>query len=117
MPELIAYCGLDCYKCDAYIATQAEDTERLKQIAERWVQKLKTEFTPQDVLCDGCRSQRVSGWCERICLIRPCAEKRGIETCAHCSDYQCGKLKSFLSDESAAKEYLEETRKSLYGTV
>jgi len=117
MSELIAYCGLDCYKCDAFIATQAEGSKRLKQIAERWTQELKTKFTPQDVLCDGCRSQRISGWCERICLIRSCAEKRGTETCTHCSDYQCEKLKRFLSDESTAKEYLEGTRKSLLGIV
>jgi hypothetical protein len=117
MPELIAYCGLDCNKCDAFMATQAEDSERMKQIAERWTRELKTEFATRDILCDGCRSQRISGWCERICLIRPCAEKRSMETCAHCSDYQCDKLERFLSDEPAAKEYLEETRKSLHETV
>ena len=117
MTEHIAYCGLDCSKCDAFIATQAEDPERLKQIAERWTRELNTEFAPQEILCDGCRSQRISGWCERICSIRPCAEQRGMETCAHCSDYQCDKLERFLSDEPAAKAYLEATRKSPHNIV
>jgi len=112
MPETIAYCGLDCGKCDAFIATQAEDLERKKKIAERWTRELKTEFTLPDIDCDGCRSQRISGWCQRICLIRPCAEKRGIETCAYCSDYQCENLERFLADEPVARENLEETRKS-----
>ncbi len=113
MSKIIAFCGLDCSKCDAFMATQAEDPERMEQIAERWTRELKTQFTIQDVLCDGCRSSRISGWCQRICVIRPCAEKRGVETCASCSDYQCEKLEKFLSDEPAAREYLEETRKSL----
>ncbi len=117
MNDIIAYCGLDCSKCDAFMATQAEDTKRLKEIAERWTRELKTEFSAQDILCDGCCSQRISGWCQRICLIRPCAEQRNIRTCAHCSDYECEELKRFLSDEPTAKEYLEETRKLLHGIV
>ena len=99
------------------MATQVEDLERKKQIAERWARELNTEFTTQDIDCDGCLSQRISGWCQRICLIRPCAEKRNVETCAHCSDYPCEKLEKFLSNEPAAKEYLEETRKSLQGMI
>jgi hypothetical protein len=117
MSELIAYCGLDCMKCDAYIATQAEDTSHLQQIAERWSRELKTDFSIEEVLCDGCRSQRISGWCQRICLIRPCAEQKGLETCAYCTDYLCDNLKSFLSDESDAKEYLEKTRRLLQEIV
>jgi hypothetical protein len=112
MSEMIAYCGLDCGKCDAFLATQANDLERMKRIAERWTRELKTDFTTQDILCDGCRSQRISGWCQRICLIRPCAKQRSLETCAYCDDYQCEKLERFLSDEPAARKYLEETRKS-----
>jgi hypothetical protein len=112
MSENIAYCGLDCGKCDAFMATQVEDLERMKQIAERWNRELGTEFTAQDTLCDGCWSQRISGWCQKICLIRPCAEERSVESCAHCDDYQCEKLEKFLSDEPAAKEYLDKTRKS-----
>jgi hypothetical protein len=99
MSENFAYCGLDCSKCDAFIATQAEDSERMKQIAERWNRELGTEFTALDVFCDGCLTQRISGWCQKICLIRPCAEKSGVETCAHCGNYQCENLEKFLSDE------------------
>jgi hypothetical protein len=112
MSKNIAYCGLDCSKCDAFMATQANNPDRMKQIAERWTRELGTQFAAQDILCDGCRFQRISGWCQKICLIRPCAEKRSVESCAHCDDYQCEKLEKFLSDEPAARVYLEETRKS-----
>lgn len=115
MSELIAYCGLDCKKCEAFIATQAEDAKRLKEIAERWTREQNTEFSPTDILCDGCRSQRISGWCEKICQIRPCAEQRGLKTCAHCTDYMCENLEKFLSDEPEARDYLGKTRKTLHG--
>lgn len=113
MSEMIAYCGLDCADCKAFKATQMKDTEQKRQMAKRWTEGLKVEFTPEDIDCKGCKSDVLSGWCRKICKIRPCAEERKIETCAHCSDYQCGKLKEFLSDEPVAKENLEKMRKTL----
>ena len=38
MKKLIAYCGLDCEKCDAYIATQNDDQALRKKTAELWTQ-------------------------------------------------------------------------------
>jgi microsomal dipeptidase-like Zn-dependent dipeptidase len=111
MYENIAYCGLDCNECDAYKATQAQDLERMKLIAERWTREVGTEFTAQDIECDGCKSQKLSGWCQGVCVIRPCAETRNVITCAHCSDYQCEEILKFLSTEPIARENLEEFRR------
>ncbi|NHI83606.1 MAG: DUF3795 domain-containing protein [Candidatus Thorarchaeota archaeon] len=113
MSKIIAYCGLDCSDCSAFKATQAKNLEQMKQIAERWSRQFNTEFTVQDIECDGCRSSRISGWCRSICLVRPCAMKRGVETCAHCDDYLCEKIESFLSNEPEAREKLEEIRNSI----
>jgi hypothetical protein len=110
---MIVYCGLDCSKCDAFKATQTRDVDFKKQIAERWTREQATEFTPQDIECDGCRSERISGWCSRICLIRPCAEERGVDTCAHCTDYPCEKLEKFLVSEPVARANLEGLRNSI----
>jgi len=107
MSEHIAYCGLDCFKCDAYQATQTNDTKLMKQIAERWNNELGTEFTVKDIICDGCLSQRISGWCQSACSIRPCAEKRNVKTCAHCKDYPCDQLESFLATEPLARARLD----------
>jgi len=114
MSEIIAYCGLDCSKCDAFKATQANDFERKKEIAKRWTQGLSVEFQPEDVTCNGCTSDTISGWCSRICKIRPCAEERKVKTCAHCNDYtQCGKLKEFLTNEPEATKTLARIRETL----
>jgi len=108
VPEIIAYCGLDCSECDAFIATQTNDFELKRKIAERWTKGLNVEFKPEDIDCRGCMSEKISGWCTKICKIRPCAETKKVKTCAHCSDYQCGKLKEFLSNEPQAARNLEQ---------
>jgi hypothetical protein len=111
--EMIAYCGLHCYECRAFKATQAKDIEWKKQIAKQWAEGLKVEFRPEDIDCQGCKSDVLSAWCRRICKILPCAKERKVQTCAHCDDYPCGKLKEFLSNEPVATNNLEEIRKTL----
>ncbi len=113
MAEIIAYCGLNCGDCDAFKATQAKDFERKKEIAKRWTEGLSVQFQPEDVNCNGCVSDTISGWCRKICKIRPCAEERKVKTCGHCQDYPCVKLKEFLSNEPAATKTLEEIRGTL----
>jgi hypothetical protein len=116
MFEMIAYCGLDCSKCDAFRATQTEDLEFKAKIAERWSKELNREFTPEDITCDGCKSDRLSAWCQSVCKIRPCGEGRSVATCAHCGDFACEKLEHFLTDEPVAKETLEAIHREI-GTV
>ena len=114
MSEMIAYCGLDCNECKAFRATQAKDFERKKQIAKHWEEGLKVKFTPQDVDCRGCKSDKISGWCRKIYKIRPCAREKNVRTCAHCDNYPCDMLKQFLSNEDpVAAENLEKIRKTL----
>ena len=113
MYDMIAYCGLDCSKCDAYKATQTEDLVLKTKIAERWTNELGMAFVPEDITCDGCKSDRLSAWCQKVCAIRPCAEEKCVETCAHCGEYECAKLNKFLGTESTARELLEDIRKSI----
>jgi hypothetical protein len=113
MSEMIAYCGLRCNECKAFKATQTHDIEWKKQIAKHWTEELKMELSSEDVNCRGCKSDTLSGWCRKICKIRPCAAERKVETCAHCNDYVCAKLKEFLPNEPEATKNLEEIRKTL----
>jgi hypothetical protein len=110
---MIAYCGLDCTVCKSFVATQTKDAERKKQIAEQWSQELKVKFKPEDVNCEGCKSEVISGWCRKICKIRPCAQTKKVETCAHCEEYICSRLTEFLPNEPEAKANLEKIRELL----
>ena len=110
---MIAYCGLDCSKCDAYKATQTNDSALKAQVAKRWSKELKVNFTPDGVTCDGCKSDRLSMWCRDICKILPCAKEKSVLTCAHCEDYTCDKLDEFLASEPRIKALLEDIRKTV----
>ena len=114
MSEMIAYCGLDCKECKAFKATLSKDVEWKKQIAKHWTEELKVNFEPEDVDCNGCKSDMISGWCRKICKIRPCAREKNVRTCAHCENYSCDMLKEFLAKEDpAATENLEKIRKTI----
>jgi hypothetical protein len=36
MDKMIAYCGLVCTDCPAYVATQANDRDALERVAAQW---------------------------------------------------------------------------------
>jgi len=115
MDQLIAYCGLNCSECPAYIATQANDLAMQERVLAQW----RVEFNAPDmdikaVTCDGCTSVngRLGGYCA-LCEVRACGVEHGVANCAHCSDYSCAKLDGFLANIPAARANLEMIRLSL----
>lgn len=113
MDKLLAYCGLSCAECPAYIATQKNDMDALRQVAETWSKEFNAKLTAQDCICDGCTVEgRKIGHCNE-CKVRACAMERGVVNCAHCADYGCQKLTEFLVFAPQAKTNLEEIRKML----
>ena len=72
----VAYCCLECDKCEVYIATQENDDKLRAKVAEEW------HMDAERLYCDGCKSDRALFNCEA----RQCASFRGLPSCAHC-DY------------------------------
>jgi len=98
MERIIAYCGLVCTECPAYIATQADDQAALEHVAAQWREQYNApQITAESVLCDGCTvdGRHCGHWTE--CDIRICAQDRGVANCAHCADYACEKLDGFFT--------------------
>jgi hypothetical protein len=115
MQPLIAPCGLDCAKCQAYNLTQANDLPGLEALVVKWRAEYHAPgMTVKDVTCDGClaASGRTGGYCS-MCEIRKCAVERGLETCASCAEYGCAKLAAFWGNAPQARENLETLRKVL----
>lgn len=108
MTTLYAACGLDCSKCDAYTATQANDQAALEQIAAKWrVEYNAPMISAENILCDGCMARgRTISHCTE-CGIRLCALERGLENCAACPDYGCETLSAFLQNVPQARDNLE----------
>lgn len=114
MDEMVAFCGIDCGACPAYVATVNDDDEKRRKTAEQWSAEYKTSLEPGDINCMGCLSKDgpVFDYCAR-CEVRECGMARGVENCAHCDDYACDKLTKFLEMVPAARNKLDEIKRSL----
>jgi hypothetical protein len=113
--KIVAYCGIVCSDCSAYIATQSGDRSALQRVAAEWQQEYDlAEVTIQDVTCDGCLGAkgRKGAHCFD-CDIRACGVERGVVNCAHCADYACAKLENFFGYVPTARGVLDQVRASL----
>jgi hypothetical protein len=120
MERIVAYCGVVCSECDAYVATRANDLDALERVAQRAREEFGVEdATALTAMCDGCLDDdgRQIGYCA-TCEIRACALARGLGgppplNCAYCDDYACETLARFLAHEPEARTVLEVIRASL----
>ncbi|UCD53022.1 MAG: DUF3795 domain-containing protein [Phycisphaerales bacterium] len=74
---MVAYCCLECDKCDAYIATQNNDDVLRAKVAAEW------KMAAEQIHCNGCKSGAALFNCEA----KKCAIARNLPTCAHCDDF------------------------------
>jgi hypothetical protein len=112
MEKMIAFCGLDCAGCEAYLATQADDHAAKEVLLETWREAYDApELTLANVTCDGCTSTgRLGGYCAD-CPVRACAVERGLVHCAACGEYAtCETLEDFIKDIPEARANLEALR-------
>lgn len=115
MDKMIAYCGLVCTDCPAYIATQADDRAALERVAAQWREEFNApDITVESVICDGCLGSdgRHCSHCFE-CEIRACGMERGVVNCAYCDDYACEKLGGFFGFVPDARATLDGIRQSL----
>jgi hypothetical protein len=112
--KMISFCGLTCTDCPAFIATQKNDDDERKRVAEMWSKEFKTSLKSEDINCDGCLvdSEELFGYC-KVCEIRKCGKEKKVKNCAYCEDYACDKLTKFFDMAPQAKTTLDGLRKNL----
>ena len=110
----IAYCGLICTDCEAYLATQNNDDAKRKEIAGEWTKKYNHDFKLEDINCVGCipTDGKHVGQCF-VCSVRKCGQEKGVTNCAYCSDYACDELGRYFEMAPVMKANLEEIRQGL----
>lgn len=113
MEKTIACCGIDCGKCDAFLAKKENySAEKREEIARKWASLYGGNPKAEDISCDGCASEGEHFSHCKVCEIRKCAYRKGIRTCADCGDCPCGKLEEFWKHASPdARASLEGLKK------
>ena len=109
MKKLIAYCGLDCEKCDARIATLNNDNVMRENVAKLWSKINGVEITPEMINCEGCRVDGIkTPFCNSLCPIRQCALNKKCETCGDCSNINiCQTVGMVISNNAEALDNLK----------
>ena len=104
----IAYCGLDCGQCDAYLATVHDDQALRERTARLWSELNHVTILPEQIRCMGCRAEGVKTvFCDSLCEIRRCARKRSVETCGGCPDMEtCGTVGAIHAGNPEARQRL-----------
>lgn len=109
MRTMIAYCGLDCEKCDAYLATINDDQALREKTARLWAELNQAPILPEHINCQGCRADGIKTvFCDSLCEIRRCALKKGVETCGDCPDMeQCQTVGAIIANNPEARKNLK----------
>jgi hypothetical protein len=98
MEKIIAYCGLDCAECDAYLAHKNNDQALREKTAAEWSKAHNFAFTPEMINCTSCKGDGVQvGYCSQ-CEIRKCAAEKGVVNCGACGEFKtCKTINDFIA--------------------
>jgi hypothetical protein len=104
MEKIIAYCGLNCAECGAYIATKNNDQALREKTAVEWTTMHDFKFTPDMINCTSCRADGVKvGYCSQ-CEIRKCASGKNLVNCGACGEFStCKTINDFIAKVPAVK--------------
>ena len=109
MKDYIAFCGLDCERCEARLATVNDDDALREPVAKLWSELNGVEITPEMINCAGCRIDGVkTPFCDSLCEIRQCALAKHMETCGSCGEMdRCEKLAMIIGNNAEARGNLK----------
>lgn len=109
MKDKIGCCGLDCEKCDAYLATVHDDQALRVKTAALWARLNNAPILPEHINCEGCRTPgKKTVFCESLCEIRKCAAQKGVATCGACEQLStCPTVAPILAGNPAARDNLK----------
>jgi len=106
MKDFFGKCGFNCGRCAAY-KENVKTEEARQRGSDGWKKYFGFQIRLDRMYCDGCQTPDKENpvLLDRSCAIRKCAVINGVETCAHCSEYQAcmHDLKIFNPDVNREK--------------
>ncbi len=92
---IVSKCGYRCDLCPAQESKLKSEADK-KIMCDAWNKYLGGNIEPEAIsTCGGCQAEGNQG--DESCSVRPCAIGRGVETCAHCEEFACEKVKSKMN--------------------
>ena len=107
MEKMIAYCGLDCAACNAFLAMKNNDQALREKTAREWSSAHNFAFTPDMINCTSCKGNGVQvGHCSQ-CEMRKCAMGKAVENCGACGEFKtCKTINDFMAQVPFVKDNL-----------
>ena len=90
-----SYCGVNCEKCNVYIATLTSNDALKEKVIEEWGALYKRNFEKEDIVCMGCKSDTRFMLCS-LCDIGTCNNKHNVTNCEDCVDFLCQRIQRFF---------------------
>lgn len=90
-----SYCGVNCEKCNAYIASVTNDDCVRQKVIDEWGKLYKRTFHIEEINCRGCKSDALFGLCAK-CDIRTCNNDKDIDNCGDCELFPCERIQRFF---------------------
>lgn len=82
--DLTAPCGIDCFNCQVYAGNITEETKA--------AMALRLQLKPEQVPCNGCRTQQGCRLHWNSCDTLDCVNAKGVDYCFECGEFPCDKL-------------------------
>jgi hypothetical protein len=112
---MIAFCGINCAACPAYLGTRDGDEELLARTAAEWSFG-ENKLTAEDMEWYSClqEEKRLFKWCAQ-CKVKDCCREKNLPDCAHCDEYACGDLKKLwdMFPSEDARLALDDVRRQI----
>ncbi len=105
--EVLTLCGYRCDLCQFY--RKNIKSEKDKERVSRDFNRIFGYYVkPEDAECVGCKNE--GKHVTPGCAVRSCALKKGVENCAHCSEFVCDKLEIKIN---SMEKFLRNNKKPL----
>ncbi len=111
--QMMAACGIECFKCDMF---QASTDPKIAQHIVDWFKKERNEeVKPENIHCLGCRGERTKHWSPDCWILKCCVDDKGLKFCNECHEFPCTELVDWSKTNKgyeAALHRLKEMKKA-----
>ncbi len=104
---ILTLCGYRCDLCQCYTKNIKSENDK-ERVIKGFNRIFEYDLKHEDVECVGCKNE--GKHVTPNCPVRRCALERGVENCAHCSEFVCDKLERKMD---VMENFLKSNKKPL----